>query len=89
MKIVQYEGRGGRGCGVERDGAVFPTGYDDTLMLIRDGERGLDHAAAGPPNADPIEVDRLLAPLTTPGRSSVPGSTTAATATRSPASPSR
>ena len=28
MRIVQYEGRGGRGCGVERDGAVFPTGYD-------------------------------------------------------------
>lgn len=68
MRIVQYEGRGGRGCGVERDGAVFPTGYDDTLMLIRDGERGLDHAAAAAERSDPIEVDRLLAPLTNPGK---------------------
>jgi hypothetical protein len=25
MRIVQYESRGGGGCGVERDGAVFPT----------------------------------------------------------------
>ena len=68
MRIVQYESRGGGGCGVERDGAVFPTPYTDTLMLIRDGERGLEHAAPAAERSDPVEVDRLLAPLTSPGK---------------------
>ncbi len=68
MRIVQYEGAGARGCGVERDGAVFPTGYPDTLSLIRDGERGLDAAAVAHERADPVAVDRLLAPLTNPGK---------------------
>ena len=68
MRIVQYESAGGRGCGVERDGVVFPTPYDDALTLIRDGERGLEHAAAAAEQSDPVEVDRLLAPLTNPGK---------------------
>ncbi len=68
MRIVQYESRGGRGCGVERDGTVFPTGYEDTLTLIRDGERGLERAAGAADRSDPVEVDRLLAPLTNPGK---------------------
>ena len=41
MRIVQYESRGHVGCGVEASGQVHPTGYPDTLALIRDGERGL------------------------------------------------
>jgi 2-keto-4-pentenoate hydratase/2-oxohepta-3-ene-1,7-dioic acid hydratase in catechol pathway len=68
MRIVQYEINGARGCGVQREGAVFPTSYADTLTLIRDGERGLEHAAAAPERADPVEVDRLFAPLTNPGK---------------------
>jgi 2,4-didehydro-3-deoxy-L-rhamnonate hydrolase len=37
-------------------------------MLIRDGERGLEHAAPAAERSDPVEVDRLLAPLTSPGK---------------------
>jgi 2-keto-4-pentenoate hydratase/2-oxohepta-3-ene-1,7-dioic acid hydratase in catechol pathway len=68
MRIVQYESNGVRGCGVERDGAVFPTAYADTLALIRDGERGLETASSASEHADPVSVDRLLAPLTNPGK---------------------
>ena len=68
MRIVQYEAGGARGCGVERDGAVFPTPYADTLTLIRDGEKGLETAAAAAEQSDPVPVDRLLAPLTNPGK---------------------
>jgi 2-keto-4-pentenoate hydratase/2-oxohepta-3-ene-1,7-dioic acid hydratase in catechol pathway len=67
VRIVQYESGGTRGCGVEQGGSVFPTGYDDTLSLIRDGQRGLERAAAAE-DADPVHVDRLLAPLTNPGK---------------------
>lgn len=67
MRIVQYRSDGAVGCGVESGGAVYPTGYTDTLSLIRDGERGLEAAAAAVGAAAPVEVDRLLAPLTNPG----------------------
>lgn len=68
MRIVQYTSGGRQGCGVERDGAVYPSGYDDTLSLIRAGEEGLERAAASAERADPVAVDRLLAPLTNPGK---------------------
>jgi len=67
MRIVQYEA-GGRGCGLEREGAVFATGYVDTLSLIRDGAEGLARAAEAAEHADPVTVDRILAPLTNPGK---------------------
>lgn len=67
MRIVQYASGGETGCGVEADGAVHPTGYADTLSLIRDGERGLEAAAAAL-ERDPVAVDRILAPLTNPGK---------------------
>ena len=44
--IVQYRLAETTACGVEMQGAVFATGYSDTLSLIRDGERGLETAAA-------------------------------------------
>ncbi|HEY2937384.1 MAG TPA: hypothetical protein VGJ25_12345, partial [Gaiellaceae bacterium] len=68
MRIVQYQSGGTSGCGVEQDGSIFPTGYGDTLSLIRDGQEGLERAAAAPEHADPVHVDRLLAPLTNPGK---------------------
>jgi 2-keto-4-pentenoate hydratase/2-oxohepta-3-ene-1,7-dioic acid hydratase in catechol pathway len=68
MRIVQYEAGGVSACGVGRGGDVFPTGYADTLTLIRDGERGLEAAAACADRADPVVVDRILAPLTNPGK---------------------
>jgi 2-keto-4-pentenoate hydratase/2-oxohepta-3-ene-1,7-dioic acid hydratase in catechol pathway len=68
MRIVQYAAAEGRACGVERAGAVFPSGYADTLSLIRDGERGLERAATTAEGAEPVAVERLLAPLTNPGK---------------------
>ncbi len=68
MRIVQYERNGERGCGVELEGAVFPTAYGDALALIRDGQRGLESAASATERSDPVRVDRLLAPLTNPGK---------------------
>jgi 2-keto-4-pentenoate hydratase/2-oxohepta-3-ene-1,7-dioic acid hydratase in catechol pathway len=68
MRIVQYRLAETTGCGVEMQGAVFATGYSDTLSLIRDGERGLETAAAAAERGDPIVPDRLLAPLTNPGK---------------------
>jgi 2-keto-4-pentenoate hydratase/2-oxohepta-3-ene-1,7-dioic acid hydratase in catechol pathway len=68
MRIVQYVSGGSRACGVQVGEHVFPTGYDDTLALIRDGDRGLEAAASAPERSDPVRVDRLLAPLTSPGK---------------------
>jgi 2-keto-4-pentenoate hydratase/2-oxohepta-3-ene-1,7-dioic acid hydratase in catechol pathway len=68
MRVVQYEAGGKLGCGVERDGDVYPTGYPDTLSLIRDGDRGLERAAAAADAADPVAVERIRAPLTNPGK---------------------
>ncbi|MCI0632772.1 MAG: fumarylacetoacetate hydrolase family protein [Actinobacteria bacterium] len=67
MRIVQYRSGGAVGCGVESGGAVYPTGYADSLSLIRDGARGLEAAAAALDIAEPAEVERILAPLTNPG----------------------
>jgi 5-carboxymethyl-2-hydroxymuconate isomerase len=68
MRIVQFESRGATACGVEVDGDVFPTGYPDTLSLIGDGEQGLEAARAATDSAEPAAVDRIVAPLTNPGK---------------------
>jgi 2,4-didehydro-3-deoxy-L-rhamnonate hydrolase len=68
MRIVQYLNGGQKGCGVQVGDEVFWTGYGDTLSLIRDGERGLDAAARAAENGDPVRYDRLIAPLTEPGK---------------------
>lgn len=68
MRIVQYESGGTVGCSAEVEGAVFSTGYDDTLSLIRDGDRGLEAAASAREHGDPVAVGRILAPLTNPGK---------------------
>jgi 2-keto-4-pentenoate hydratase/2-oxohepta-3-ene-1,7-dioic acid hydratase in catechol pathway len=68
MRIVQYAAGATTGCGVEVDGQIFATPYPDTLALVRDGESGLEQAAAASGAGDPIAVDRILAPLTNPGK---------------------
>jgi 2-keto-4-pentenoate hydratase/2-oxohepta-3-ene-1,7-dioic acid hydratase in catechol pathway len=68
VRIVQYESAGTTGCGVEVDGQVYASGYADTLALIRDGDRGLERAATAADGSDPVAVDRILAPLTNPGK---------------------
>ena len=68
MRIVQFRSGPETGCGVEHDGQVFATGYPDTLSLIRDAELGLERASAAPDQGNPVAVDRILAPLTNPGK---------------------
>jgi 2-keto-4-pentenoate hydratase/2-oxohepta-3-ene-1,7-dioic acid hydratase in catechol pathway len=68
MRIVQYETGGTSACGVESAQGIHATGYADTLSLIRDGERGLEAAADALASSEPIAVDRVLAPLTNPGK---------------------
>jgi len=68
MRIVQYAAGDTTGCGVEVEGQIFAIPYPDTLALVRDGERGLEQAAAASGSGAPVAVDRILAPLTNPGK---------------------
>jgi 2,4-didehydro-3-deoxy-L-rhamnonate hydrolase len=68
MRIVQFASGGTSACGVESAGGIHATGYPDTLSLIRDGERGLEAAADALASTEPVAVERLLAPLTNPGK---------------------
>jgi 2-keto-4-pentenoate hydratase/2-oxohepta-3-ene-1,7-dioic acid hydratase in catechol pathway len=68
LKIVQYRADGEAGCGLETDDGIYATGYADTLALIRDGDRGLERAASAPERGDPVSVERILAPITSPGK---------------------
>ena len=62
MRIVQYLTGTQVACGVQVGNDVFATGYDDSLDLIRDGERGLERAAAARAG-DPVKVDRIIHPV--------------------------
>ena len=68
MRIVQYASGGTSACGVESAEGIHATGYPDTLSLIRDGERGLEAAADALASTEPVAVERVLAPLTNPGK---------------------
>src|SRR5215218_8782827 len=67
MRLCTYEKDGRRAVGVEKNGTIVPTGYEDMLALIRDGEQGLERAARAPDGAEPVTPDRLLAPIPRPG----------------------
>lgn len=62
MRIVQYLTGTRVACGVQVGNDVFAAGYDDTLDLIRDGERGLERAAAAGAG-EPVKVDRIIHPV--------------------------
>ncbi len=47
---------------------MFYTGYVDMIELIRDGDRGLERAAAAAKSGLPVAYDRLLAPIPRPGK---------------------
>ena len=68
MRLVTYANGGQTGVGVEADGGVFYTGYVDMIELIRDGDRGLERAAAAAKSGLPVAYDRLLAPIPRPGK---------------------
>lgn len=63
MRIVQYVNGGQRGCGIEVGGDIFYSGYEDTLALIRDGERGLERARQLSQSSEPVRFDRIIEPL--------------------------
>jgi len=67
MRLCTYEHGGTVGVGVEQEGLVRPTGYDDMLALIRDGEAGLARAREAAERAEAVAPDRLLAPIPRPG----------------------
>lgn len=67
MRLLTYERHGERAVGIERNGAVHPTGYADMLVLINDGDAGLERAAAHAEQAAPVVPDRVLAPIPRPG----------------------
>ena len=56
MRLVTYEHDGRTGVGIDGDGGVAPTAFDDMAALIRDG-------ATPEPTGDPFKPDRLLAPV--------------------------
>ena len=68
MRIVQYLADREVHSGVWQGGHVFDTGYADTLALIRDGDRGLDRAAEALHAGHDTRFERLVAPLTNPGK---------------------
>jgi 2-keto-4-pentenoate hydratase/2-oxohepta-3-ene-1,7-dioic acid hydratase in catechol pathway len=68
VKLVAYEHGGKTGIGVRRDGGVVPTGYADLISLILAGERGLERAAEGAEHGEPVEPERVLAPIPRPGK---------------------
>ena len=47
---------------------IFPTGFNDTLSLIRAGPAGLERASAVASRESAVSHDRLIAPLTNPGK---------------------
>jgi 2-keto-4-pentenoate hydratase/2-oxohepta-3-ene-1,7-dioic acid hydratase in catechol pathway len=60
MRFVAYSG----GVGVRRDGGVAPVrGYTELTALIGDGERGLDAARSAAETGEPVQPERLFAPL--------------------------
>src|SRR3954451_20695978 len=68
MRIVQYVQGGQTHVGTQVGDEVFVTGYADTLSLIRDGEAGLEAARDAVGGGDAVRYERLLAPLSTPGK---------------------
>ena len=63
MRIVQYVNGGQTGCGVQVGSDVFYSGYQDTLSLINDGERGLERAATLAATTDPVQYGRIIHPI--------------------------
>jgi 2-keto-4-pentenoate hydratase/2-oxohepta-3-ene-1,7-dioic acid hydratase in catechol pathway len=68
MRVVQYLKTGEVAVGVDIGGSVYPAGYRDTRSLIADGDRGLEALARAAQSADPVGVEKILAPLTNPGK---------------------
>ena len=67
MRLVRFEYRGEAEIGLKTDGGVVPTGYADLRSFIEDGPSALESACALG-LGEPIQPERILAPLLTPGK---------------------
>jgi 2-keto-4-pentenoate hydratase/2-oxohepta-3-ene-1,7-dioic acid hydratase in catechol pathway len=63
MRLVTFEAAGRTGVGARRGDEIVDTGYRDMLDLIREGEAGLERAAAAFEAGSPVEGARLRVPL--------------------------
>jgi 2-keto-4-pentenoate hydratase/2-oxohepta-3-ene-1,7-dioic acid hydratase in catechol pathway len=68
VRLVTYEHSGGTAVGIRADGGIVPTGYSDLVALILDGERGLERAREAAERGEPVEPERVLAPIARPGK---------------------
>jgi 2,4-diketo-3-deoxy-L-fuconate hydrolase len=68
LRLVTYVAGGETGVGVRRDGVIVPTGYAGLVELILDGEHGLDRAREAADRGEPVELERMLAPIARPGK---------------------
>ncbi|MBS1860776.1 MAG: fumarylacetoacetate hydrolase family protein [Actinobacteria bacterium] len=68
MRLVTYANGDQIGVGVESENDVHFTGYTEMADLIRDGALGLERAATAAASGRPVAYDRLLAPVTNPGK---------------------
>jgi 2,4-diketo-3-deoxy-L-fuconate hydrolase len=68
VRLVTYTRGGKTAVGVRREDGVVPTDYSDMRALILDGERGLEHAREAAERGEPVEPERLLAPVPRPGK---------------------
>jgi 2-keto-4-pentenoate hydratase/2-oxohepta-3-ene-1,7-dioic acid hydratase in catechol pathway len=68
MRLVTYTHCGETAVGVRRDGDVVPAGYSDLVALMLDGERGLERAREAAERGEPVEPERVLAPIPRPGK---------------------
>jgi 2-keto-4-pentenoate hydratase/2-oxohepta-3-ene-1,7-dioic acid hydratase in catechol pathway len=68
MRIVQFAVGDRVRCGIQVGDEIRDSGFADTLSLIRAGEDGLARARVSSESSGPVPVERILAPLTDPGK---------------------
>ncbi len=63
-----YMHGGETAVGARRDGGVVPVGYSDLVDLMLEGGRGLERAREAAERGEPVEPERVLAPIPRPGK---------------------
>ena len=63
MRLVTYRAGGGSRVGVRTSEGIVDAGHADMVDLIRDGQRGVESAAAAAELGEVVEGAELLAPL--------------------------
>jgi 2,4-diketo-3-deoxy-L-fuconate hydrolase len=69
MHLVRYlSDDGATAIGVRAGGGVVPTGYDDLIDFIKDGDAALEAARSLQQAGEPVAPRRILAPMSHPGK---------------------